>query len=225
MPAPAVPNPDLALWIAGLGFLSSLLVVAINSMVTLKSKNKDIQLKKDEQSYGYKMEYYKRKLSAGEKAIGKLSLTLTMLLTLKNFFLTVVDSENSNADALGFKFSLFEKIREKYHETGYDKDDAYFAYFSPEANYNDSNHIILRIDRAIDEINDIGFVLESQMKEYNEETNEEQKDYIFKIAEGLFGTMKIKMQDFITLSNEAREEITALREKIRKQIEELTLGK
>jgi hypothetical protein len=221
--SPIAPNPDLALWIAGLGFFSSLLVVFINSLVTLKSKNKDIQLKKDEQAYGYKMEYYKRKLNAGEKAVGKLNLTLTMILTLKNVFQTALDFENP--DALNFKFSLFEKIRDKYHESNYEKEDAYFAYFSPEDNYGDPNHIITRIDRAIDEITDMNNNLDTQMKIYNEETDEMQKDSALEIAEGLFESIKIKMQNFIVLSNEARNEITTLREKIRNQIEVLTFEK
>lgn len=86
MSTPTTPialNPNLALWIAGLGFLSSLVVVAINSIVTLKSKKIDAQIKKDEQAYGYKMEYFKRKLSAGEKAVGRFNVMIAALAVIR----------------------------------------------------------------------------------------------------------------------------------------------
>lgn len=224
MPALASSNPDLALWIAGLGFLSSLTVVVINSYVTLKSKNKDVQLKKDEQEYGYKMEYLKRKLSAGEKAIGQMTLTLKTLSWLRQYYASVLSTNLHDEEIFENKKNNFIAISEKLTDAVFDKDNSYLAYYATESNYLDANHIILRSDNLHGKIQLIDKELVKKVKAFQDEKGEINSFNLPKDIIEMYDTNIEMITNYIALNDEARSEIVKMCERIRKQMQEAATG-
>jgi hypothetical protein len=187
MPTPAAvaPNPDLALWIAGLGFLSSLVVVAINSYVTLRSKSKDIELKKQEQEYGFKMENFKRKIEAGESEIEKILLSIKLSETLTMFYSTKLPGAYSDSDTNNLRQASFNKLVTK-HKT---IDDAiikpYLAYFSITPLYKATKETIVICTKLHSLILSIEKDMLGRLTQIKAEPNEDKKQELQKAVDSL----------------------------------------
>ena len=220
MPASTAPNPDLALWIAGLGFLSSLAVVLINAMVTMASKKIDVEQKKNEQEYGYNMEYLKRKLTSGERAIGQLEIAYNALTWLSIFYIQDLNSVYFHEETSLQKSNAYKNIYEKMMNTTYSSDNTYAAYFSFNFHTTDENNIFTRCNNMQNHIamlvNKANHLLES----YKEEQDLTKKDELLDEAEDIGEQAEDSIREYLVINKSARENIISICEIIRNEMKD-----
>lgn len=220
MPVSTTPNPDLALWIAGLGFLSSLLVVAVNSIVTIKSKNKDVQLKKDEQSYGFRMEYLKRKLDAGEREITSIFLTIGTIITLQQHYSSYIQEESEALpdELKDYKSKIYDEISEKNRQYILEINHGFNAYFKPSSNTKAINELIIQADAYNDKIVNSANIIKQLVSDSDSESVLEKRKDILMKAKNETNNTKALMAMHIKLSQELVNNLTELIHLIREEM-------
>lgn len=217
---PVTPNPNLALWVAALGFASSLLVVIINSVITLRAKNIDAQQKKNEQLFSYNLAYLNRKLDAGEKAVGRLSLQLKGLSLQKINFSQILTQVYFDEKMQESKQKNYEAVSLKLIESHYTNAEYYLAYFPNEFNYSDENNVITRCNHAENDALLATRALDALYERFEKEPEGNSKNTILKSLDGMYLETKEKIELYLKLNNEAAAYITSMCDKIRLKMEE-----
>ena len=213
-------TPELAIWISGIGFFSSMLVVLITSIVTLIVKRMDAQQKKDEQTYGYRMEYYKRKLTAGEKAISSITLQLKVLAQARLNYTQILNEIYSNKEINKMKKEGFAAIVSKALDSHFSNNEIYLAYFPIESDFKDvddalascmnqENDTILFIIKVKEFSSKYELLPEGKEKENNTRKHKEMDEIIRK-----------RILDYIKLNEKAENMFLVLCKKIQIQLKE-----
>lgn len=141
---PAMVNsPYFALYVAIIGFASSLLVVLINAAVTLASKRLDAKQKKDEQAFGFKMELNKRMLNAGENEIGKLYLGVQAVIFLAERFEAKLDNLHNDKHINDWSDSTFTEIAGRINQLNQEVTTLYVSYFPITKAYTEAKRAIM----------------------------------------------------------------------------------
>lgn len=221
-------SPNFALYVAIIGFVSSLIVVLINAAVTLASKKIDAQQKKDEQSYGFKMEYMKRKLSAGENAIGQITALLKTFGYLHQLHLVKLKSYTDDEDLFYHeeielnRKSVSEKVVSYYNESAFAKNDTYYAYFPKTVISEESINSAVKADKFLDELNLLTYQFNEAATLHLEEPAGENKSNLHKKAYALFEKMIAKMELYIKANEDAQSSAFLYIEHIRQEMKGVT---
>ena len=224
--AAAIENQHLALWISGIGVVSTLLgsviVVGINSWVNLKAKRIDVQQKKDEQSYGFRMEYFKRKLTAGEKAISALTLQLKTLAQLRLNYIQSLNEIHYDAEVHKAKQERWTLIASKSIDSHFASDEIYFTYFEMESDFHDTDTALTRCVNA--ENDTILFIrkVNTLYEEYTQLEAGEEKEKQHRILQNMVSRLQEMTENYITLNTEAAKRTSSVCENIRLDLKKLT---
>ena len=168
------------------------------------------------------MEYFKRKLNAGEKAISSLTLQLKTLAQLRLNFKQALTEAHYNEDVHKSKQEKHRIIHSKAMESFISSNEDYFAYFPMESDYHDADNVIYRSVNA--ENNLIILILDNNKRHKNliNLTEEIEKQKECNLLSINTNQIKEKVNEYILLNLEAAKALSAICDKIRQQLKELT---
>lgn len=180
-----VNSPNFALYVAIIGFVSSLIVVLINAAVTLASKKIDAQQKKDDNQNALRVVFISRKVQTAEAAISKWTIHLKQWVLLKEMYLDIAVNNQTiytkaEKDVKKARLSLASS---KSEAASFTENDSFYLYFDAEQfhlfdkkDYTEYYTLKKQVNDTITEVNET-------YNKYWQATVEELEDE----REGLYG--------------------------------------
>ncbi|MCR5889253.1 hypothetical protein LRS06_16065 [Hymenobacter sp. J193] len=209
---------NITIWIAILSFASSLVVVLITSCVTLVSKRIDAQQKRDEHLLALQKIYLTRKIEVAEKTVGRWNLHISKLNWAHNYYSNLDLSKNVTDTEFQIQENIANVINAKVIDIQFSSDDYQNVYFDNIVLVEDSNIIVIALNKVYEELNSLIIEISRLAESYLSEEDVAEKRIIlnaYNIAEDSF---EAKRTEYLRMNIELKNIFEESAKHIRQQL-------